>query len=557
MANKLNMADQATIITLWRRGWSQRRIARETGVNRETVARYIKLALGGWEPGGPPVDSKPAISTPGSGARDGPESMGPDGHAAGHGPATESNHTISTPGSNDLKAITPAGRRSLCEPLREVIEAKLEAGLSAQRIWQDLAGEHDFAGSYQSVKRFCRRMRQRLPLPYRRMECLPGEEVQIDFGTGAPVVIPEGEPVPPGFKSRRRRTHVLRVVLSHSRKAYSEVVYRQTTDNFIRCIENAFHHFGGVPQTMVIDNLRAAVTRADWFDPELNPKIQSFCGHYGIAILPTKVRTPRHKGKTERGVAYVQDNALKGKTFASLAEQNRYLAEWECQVADTRIHGTTRKQVRRAFDDIEKPALQPLPVNRFPQFAEGKRKVNRDGHIEVARAYYSVPPEYLTREVWVRWDGRTVRVFNHRFEQVTCHVQQEPGRFSTNDKHIPQQKRSGVEKGATYLLRKARLIGAHAGRWSEELIAARGIEGVRPLMGLLSLADRHESKVIDRACEVALSHGAYRLRTIRSLIKRAGDRQAQFEFVQEHPIIRNLSEYENLVHTAFTQEQSA
>ena len=547
MANTLSMADQAAIIALWQRGWSQRRIARETGVDRETVARYVHLARSGRFPGMPgAVDSNPAIPTAGSEA-----GIGPPGGAGGH-----SNPAISTAGSPG-DARPPSGRRSLCDAYRGIIEPKLEAGLSAQRIWQDLSGEHGFRGSYESVKRFCRRERTRGTFPFRRLECEPGTEAQIDFGTGAAVVIPEGEPLPAGCKTRRRRTHVLRVVLSHSRKAYSEVVYRQTTDDFIRCIENAFHHFGGVPQTLVIDNLKAAVTKADWFDPELNPKIQSFCLHYGTVMLPTKPRTPRHKGKTERGIDYVQANALKGRTFGSLAEQNRHLLEWEHQVADTRIHGTTRKQVRKTFEEIERPALQALPPDRFPLFQEARRKVNRDGHVEVAKAYYSVPPEYLTWQVWVRWDGRTVRIFNHRFEQIAYHLRQEPGTFSTSDQHIPRQKRSGVERGATYLLRKARLLGPHAGRWSEQMIAQRGIEGVRPLLGLLSLAHKHESEAIDHACELALSHGAYRLRTIRELLKRQGARQEQFEFVQEHPIIRGMSAYGDLVHTAFTEEQSA
>jgi len=218
-------------------------------------------------------------------------------------------------------------------------------------------------------------------------------------------------------KTRRRRTHVFRIVLSHSRKAYSEVVYCQTTDDFIRCLENAFHHFGGVPKTLVIDNLKAAVTKADWYDPELNPKIQSFCARYGTVILPTKPRMPRHKGKVERIVGYVQNNALKARTFTGLANQNLHLLEWETHVANTRIHGTTRKQVKKAFEDVERASLLPLPVERFPSFVESRRKVNRDRHIEVDKAYYSVPPEYLGREVWVRWDSRTVRIFNHRFEQ--------------------------------------------------------------------------------------------------------------------------------------------
>ena len=220
-------------------------------------------------------------------------------------------------------------------------------------------------------------------------------------------------------------------MLSHSRKAYSEAVFRQTTDDFIRCIENAFRHFGGVPRTRVPDNLKAAVIRADGFDPDLNPKIQAFAVHYGTAILPTKPRTPRHKGKIERGVDYVQENCLKGHTFTSLEAQNRHLLDWETTVADTRIHGTTRKHVGKVFEEAERPALLPLPVERFPFFYESRRTVHRDGHVEVAKAYYSAPPEYLGRELWARWDGHTVRLFNPRMEQIAFHVQQEPGRFST------------------------------------------------------------------------------------------------------------------------------
>jgi len=438
-----------------------------------------------------------------------------------------------------------SGPVSLCEPFREVIIESLGRGLSCQRIWQDLRTGHGFEGGYDSVKRFARRLNGTIPLPFRRMECGPGEEAQVDFGTGASVVKPDG---------KRKRTHVFRIVLSHSRKAYSEAVYRQTTDDFIRCIENAFHHFGGIPKTLVIDNLKAAVIKADWFDPELNPKILAFCEHYSTVILPTKPYTPRHKGKVERGVAYVQDNALKGRTFNSLQEQNAYLLEWETSVADTRIHGTTRKQVKKTFEQIERVALMPVPVERFPFFEEARRKVNRDGHVEVDKAYYSVPPEYLGRRVWVRWDSRVVRVFDQRMKQIAFHVKREPGRFSTQSRHIPRQKRSGIERGATYLLDQASLIGPQTGRWAEQMVRQRGIQGVRVLMGLLGLANRHPSDAIEQACEIASTHGAYRLRTIRELIKRQGPRQEQFEFLQEHPIIRSMADYGDLVHTAFGQE---
>ena len=144
-------------------------------------------------------------------------------------------------------------------------------------------------------------------------------------------------------------------------------------DDFIRALENAFHHFGGVPKTLVPDNLKAAVIKADWFDPDLNPKIQEFCRHYDTVILPTKPRMARHKGKVEAGVKFVQSNALKGRTFTTLADQSRFLLDWEASVADTRIHGTTRKQVARVFQDVERAAVLPLPVERFRFFHERQR----------------------------------------------------------------------------------------------------------------------------------------------------------------------------------------
>ena len=138
--------------------------------------------------------------------------------------------------------------------------------------------------------------------------------------------------------------------------------------------------------------------------------------------------------------------------------------------------------------------------------------------------------------------------------QITIHARHESGRFSTQDRHVPQEKRSHIERGASYLLNRMGVIGPSSERWAEEMIQHRGIEGVRVLMGLLSLADRHPCDAIEQACEVAATHGAYRLRTIRQLIKRRGEKQNQFEFMDEHPIIRSLNEYDEFVHTALTKE---
>lgn len=539
MSNQLQVAEIHSILTLHEGGWSCRRIARELGVHRETVSRYVR---GGVDPPAP----KPATAPTGT-----LESPDPKPATPGSAP----------PGAEGLPRSA-----SGCRAHHAAIVSGLERGLSATRIWQDLRDEHGggsdspvpgapgvpgAAGlpSYYSVRRYVRKLQEVCEPPFRRMECAPGVEAQVDFGTGAAVVDAGG---------KRRRTHVLRIVLSHSRKGYSESVFRQTTEEFIGCLENAFHHFGGVPQTLVLDNLRAAVSRADWFDPEINPKVQSFCRHYGIVPLPTKPRTPRHKGKIERGIGYVKGNGLKGRVFGSLQEQNEHLRHWEASVADLRIHGTTKRQVKEVFEKIERQSLRPLAIDRFPSFSEGRRVVNRDGHVEVAKAYYSVPPEHLGRTVWARWDARTVRIFDSRMQQIALHVRSEPGRFGTLNRHILDRKISGVERGAACLLEKSGRIGPDAGRWAAAMLQERGIEGVRVLQGLIVLAHKHPHERINRACQVALSHGAFRLRTIRRLIKRDADgADVQGElpgagFIDEHPIIRSLADYGRLVHRAFT-----
>lgn len=514
MANRLKVAKVSSIQELHARGWSQRRIARELGVSRGAVARHLRAAAN--------EARTPSRSSGSNGAK------APTGST---GPEEPSNRATSS-------AEAPTGSRSLCESYRELILEKLEAGLSAQRIFQDLVADHGFQGRYPSVRRFVAALGKSSPLPFRRMETTPGEEAQIDFGKGAPLVDEEGH---------RRQTHVIRVVLSHSRKGYSEAVRRQTTENFLRCLENAFLHFGGVPKTLVPDNLKAAVIRADWYDPDLNPKLQSFCEHYGTVLLPTKPRTPRHKGKVERGVDYVQENALKARTFTSLQEQNDFLLHWEKTVADTRIHGTTRKQVLKVFESCEQAALGPLPVDRFPCFQEAQRKVSRDGHIAVDKSYYSVPPEYLGHTLWVRWDSRMVRVYDQQMNQICSHAAKPPGKFSTLPEHIAAEKIGNVERGIDWLLGKTVLIGPQTHAWAVACVSNRGVQAARVLQGLLRLTEKHRSHQLEAACEIARANQCFRLQSLRRLIEHAESKQQEFEFLEEHPLIRHLSEYESIV----------
>ena len=289
MANHLNMAQTHSIEVLLKRGWSQRRVARDLGIDRGTVSKVYKR-----------LNAPEVTST-----------------------------TPSKPGP-------PAVSNSACQPHHDRIQAKLELGLSAERIFSDLRQEVGFEHSYQSVKRYVRKLKATPPKRVWRMECAPGEEAQIDFGFAKTLLDKDG---------KQRMSNVLRITLSHSRKGYTETLPAQSTDHFLTAIENAFRHFGGVPATLRIDNLKAAVKQADWYDPELHPKILAFAEHYQTTIIPTRPYTPEHKGKVESDVNYVKINALKGHQFSDIASQNAHLRQWEehrRRPAHPRHHQTTR-----------------------------------------------------------------------------------------------------------------------------------------------------------------------------------------------------------------------
>ncbi|MBP7748016.1 MAG: IS21 family transposase [Phycisphaerae bacterium] len=340
MANRLKMAKIHSIQTLRAQGWSQRRIARALDVDRETVARYVRAAAGPQNQPNPPTGSEGPRDPPGAG-------QNPPNLPAGSGgwEDTPSGVTAGSEGgaggqNQPNLPLGSSGPVSQCEPFRELIRGALERGLSAQRIWQDLQSEQGFTGRYDSVKRFCRRLQRGQPLPFRRIEVAPGDEAQVDFGRGAPLVRPDG---------KRKYPHAFRIILSYSRKGYADTVARQTTENLIRALENAFWHFGGVPKTLVIDNLKAAVTQADWFDPELNPKLQAFAAHYGTVILPTKPYTPRHNAYSESLNSRLRDELLNRELFTSVLEAKVITEDYRQEYNQRRPHSALGYQTPAVF----------------------------------------------------------------------------------------------------------------------------------------------------------------------------------------------------------------
>jgi len=491
MGNYLKMADRQRIQALLELGWSYRRIQRETGVDRETVARYD-----------PHRESKSAKVSTGSGSKPARVSTGP---------------------------------ASACEPYRGVIEAAVARGLTAQRIWQDLREDYHFSHQYASVKRFVRTIKRRRPEVAAVMEHPPGEEAQVDFFQGPPTLDPA--------TGRWRRPWIFRMTLSCCRHSYEEPLWRQDRVSFVRAHENAFLDFGGVPRTVRLDNLKAGVARACLYDPDISELYAAFARHWGFVPLPSRPRHPQEQGIAERGGGYVKDNALKGRRFDSLEELDNFLKRWNRTVARVRIHGTTRKQVYTHFLEVEKPALKSLPAEHFNLFEVGTRSVHLDGYVEVARAFYSVPDRLLGENVRVYWDDRLVRIY-HQGQCVGVYTRAPAGTFNSLDEHRPAHKPARQQAYQANLLTKAEHIGPRALDWARGAIEDRGVRAYRLLQGMISLTRKHPRERVDWACAIALEHGVFRYKPLRRLVEQAAGRApAPPALIQSHELIRDLSEY--------------
>ena len=231
---------------------------------------------------------------------------------------------------------------SACEPYREQIELALSRGRDAMAIWQDLVDGHGFSASYQSVKRFLRKLcGSSTPEARVVIQTAPGEETQVDYGSGPMVRDPQS--------GQYRRTRLFLMTLGYSRKSVRLLVFRSSSRVWAELHEKAFRRLGGATRIVVLDNLREGVLTPDIYDPSLNPLYREVLKHYGAVGMPCRVQDPDRKGKVESGVGHAKRTPLKGLRFESLEEAQAYLDRWEDRWADTRIHGTTKRQVTAMF----------------------------------------------------------------------------------------------------------------------------------------------------------------------------------------------------------------
>ena len=394
----------------------------------------------------------------------------------------------------------------LLDVYREQIIKWMEEGLTAVRMHEKLQGMGVKIG-YSTVKDYVADIKRRENI-FIRVHTLPGEEAQVDFGYVG---------LTPGSSGKRRKTWVFNMRLSYSRLDYYEKVYDQRVETFIQCHINAFKYFGGVPEYVKIDNLKAAILNANFYERVYQRLYESFAQHYGFKPHPCRVRKPNDKGKVEAGIKYVKSNFFLGRAFKDAKDVDRKLRNWLEDTCNQRVHGTTRKIPREVFELEERQKLKPLPPKEFSMLKVGTRKVYHDCHIYLDYNYYSVPFEYVGKEVEVETGKDVVRIY-HQGRQIAVHALLEgKGQFSTNKAHYPIHKRySTTEYQEHYQVKMAR-IGEYAQQMFFLVVKHQPRDWTRTIQGILSLQKRYPARVIDLACKRALAYEVYQYSIIKNI----------------------------------------
>jgi transposase len=514
----LDSEKQQQIQALGRLGWSLRRIEQETGIRRETVSRYLKMAGIEVRPRGRRGRLRPKAAI---------EVITDSG---GNSKAAIEVITDSEPAAQP--GYSPSASAS--EPYRELIEQGISSGRNATAIWQDLVDEHGFSHSRQSVGRFVRKLRGAMVREaHPVIETAPGEEGQVDYGGDGPMVRH-----PETGKYRRMRLFVF--TLGCSRKSVRLLTWKSSSQIWAELHEEAFRRLGGAPRVVVLDNLKEGVVKPDVYEPGLNPLYRDVLAHYGVTALPCRVRDPNRKGKVESAVNHVQ-RKLKGLRFESPEEAQAYIDRWEENWADTRIHGTTKRQVRLMFEE-ERPHLLPLPVEPFRYYRHGNRTVHLDGAVEVDAAYYHVPPGLIGRRLAVQWDALHVRILCPKTgELLREHRRQAKGRHRMKEEDRPKK----TPVGTVRLLGRACNAGESIGLLCQAIYHEDGEEGVRRILGVLSLVKHQGAERVEGACEAALELQLPTYQFVRRYLERQPDLPISLK--QVDPLIRELTHYRGVI----------
>jgi len=470
--------DIREIVMQLRQGISQRQIAQEMKLNRRTVQKYSRWAKKHQLLEGdlPPLEELQALLE----------------------------QTMPEP--------APPQNVSTVEPYREQIVGWLEQGVEIKAMHERLK-EQGYEGTYMAVYRFARRLKGNRLQATVRVERPPGVEAQVDFGYAGLMADPS--------TGQQRRTWLFVMTLSWSRHQYVEFVFDQKVETWLSCHRHAFEYFAGVPQRIVIDNLKAAIVKAIRDDPAVQISYQECALHYGFRVAPCRVRTPEHKGKVEQGgVHYVKRNFLGGRKPTSLSQANQDVLGWCKTTAGLRRHGTTKQQPLKRFQEVEQAQLQPLPQTAYDLVVWKQLTLHRDCYVEFEGSYYSAPHRLIGQKLWLCAGLKQVRLFDPAYRLVATHDRvNQPGSRQTQIDHLPPEKVPGLQLSRPLVRQQAEKIGPATSKIVDIHLADPIVDRLPTIGRLLRLQERYSPDRLEAACARALAFGDPNYRTIKRILQ--------------------------------------
>jgi transposase len=417
----------------------------------------------------------------------------------------------------------PAHEVSSIEAWRDAIERWMDKGLRARAIHSRLREEDaEFPGSYWAVRRLCCRIAEERGVQAEEVaipvETEPGEVAQVDFGYVGKLLC--------------SRTHVLRrawvfvMVLGYSRHMYAEVVFDQKTTTWLALHRRAFEAFGGVVETVVPDNLKAAVIRTAFGasgDAGLNRSYRELARHYGFKVDPTPPFQPKKKGKVESAVKYLKRQVLAGRDGEELTSVNQAVQRWIEEVAGQRIHGTMGQRPLALFRSEEQPALRPLPQVPYEAMEWKQARVHQDTHVCFDKRLYSVPWRWVGKTVWIQATSATVAIFADNV-RIATHPRTSKGTRSTIESHLPEHRRDLRHRSRSYWEERARALGPETAGLIQEVFDADDVlQQLRKVQAIVTHLEGFPVERAEAASRRARFYGTYSYQGIKSILAKALD----------------------------------
>ncbi len=420
--------------------------------------------------------------------------------------------------SSALSRPTPkASSASLVLPHAEEVRSWAEQGVSGVLIHQTLVRKYGFAGHYSSVRRFLQTLESSRPRATVVLDFDPGEAAQVDFGAG------------PLLLDRRTeetvRSWFFVMTLCWSRHQYAELVPDQKVETWLGCFRHAFESFTGVVRRVIIDNPKCAITKACFYDPEVQRAFAELAEGYGFLVCPCPPADPRKKGVVESGVKFVKGNFLPLRAFRDFVDANDQLTDWVRGAAGNRIHGTTKERPLTRFVEVEKHLLKPLPAVA-PEIAAWKKvTLHPNCHVQFEKSYYSAPFRFIGEELWLRASPSTVQLF-HEHELLAVHPRSlRPGARRTVQDHYPPEAVAYFMRDPQWCLTQAATIGTSCRSLVEALFAHRVLDNLRAAQGVIRLAQKYGPTRLEAACARALLFGDPKYRTVKTILEQGLDQE--------------------------------